>query len=81
MESELFGHGKGAFSGAMAQRKGLFESASGGTIFLDEINNTSSSMQVKLLRVLQEGTIMRVGSSRPINLDVRIHRTQGYPMA
>jgi DNA-binding NtrC family response regulator len=72
LESELFGHEKGAFTGAMAQRKGLFETASGGTIFLDEINNTSPSMQVKLLRVLQENTIMRVGSSKPVSVDVRI---------
>lgn len=72
MESELFGHERGAFTGASSQRKGLFETASGGTIFLDEINNTSPSMQVKLLRVLQENTIMRVGSSKPVNVDVRI---------
>lgn len=72
LESELFGHEKGAFTGAMTQRKGLFETASGGTIFLDEINNTSPSMQVKLLRVLQENTIMRVGSSKPVSVDVRI---------
>lgn len=72
LESELFGHEKGAFTGAMSQRKGLFETASGGTIFLDEINNTSPSMQVKLLRVLQENAIMRVGSSKPLSVDVRI---------
>jgi DNA-binding NtrC family response regulator len=72
LESELFGHEKGAFTGAMSQRKGLFETASGGTIFLDEINNTTPSMQVKLLRVLQENSIMRVGSSKPVPVDVRI---------
>ncbi|MFN3479735.1 MAG: sigma-54-dependent transcriptional regulator [Thermodesulfovibrionales bacterium] len=72
LESELFGHEKGAFTGAITQRKGLFETASGGTIFLDEINNTSPSMQIKLLRVLEEGTIMRVGSSTPKEVDVRI---------
>jgi DNA-binding NtrC family response regulator len=72
MESELFGHERGAFTGALSQRKGLFESANGGTIFLDEINNASPSMQVKLLRVLEENTIMRVGSSKPISVDVRI---------
>lgn len=72
LESELFGHEKGAFTGAMAQRKGLFETASGGTVFLDEINNAPPSMQVKLLRILQENTIMRVGSSKPISVDVRI---------
>ncbi|BCB97041.1 sigma-54-dependent Fis family transcriptional regulator [Dissulfurispira thermophila] len=72
LESELFGHERGAFTGAMAQRKGLFETASGGTIFLDEINNTTASLQVKLLRVLQENMIMRVGSSKPVQVDVRI---------
>lgn len=72
LESELFGHEKGAFTGAMSQRKGLFETASGGTIFLDEINNTTPSMQVKLLRVLEENTVMRVGSSKSVPVDVRI---------
>ena len=72
LESELFGHEKGAFTGAMSRRKGLFETANGGTVFLDEINNTSPSMQVKLLRVLQENTIMRVGSSMPVTINVRI---------
>lgn len=72
LESELFGHEKGAFTGAIAQRKGLFEAANGGTIFLDEINNTSPSMQIKLLRAIQENAIMRVGSSVPVSVDVRI---------
>lgn len=72
LESELFGHEKGAFTGAVAEKKGLFETASKGTIFLDEINATSPAMQVKLLRVLQEQTIMRVGAARPIPVNVRI---------
>lgn len=71
LESELFGHEKGAFTGAANARKGLFETASGGTIFLDEINSTSLAFQVKLLRVLQENKILRVGSSKPVNIDIR----------
>jgi DNA-binding NtrC family response regulator len=72
LESELFGHEKGAFTGALHEKKGIFEAASGGTIFLDEINTTSPAMQVKLLRVLQERTIMRVGASKPVAVNVRI---------
>ena len=74
MESELFGHEKGAFTGANAQRKGHFESANGGTLFLDEIGELPKDMQVKLLRVLEgERTeIVRLGSSKPISVDVRI---------
>jgi DNA-binding NtrC family response regulator len=72
LESELFGHEKGAFTGAIAEKKGLFETANKGTIFLDEINATSPAMQVKLLRVLQEQTIMRVGSTKPISVNVRV---------
>jgi len=72
LESEIFGHEKGAFTGALSEKKGLFETASNGTIFLDEINNTSQAMQVKLLRVLQENTIMRVGSAKPVSVDVRV---------
>lgn len=72
LESELFGYEKGAFTGADRQKKGLFEAAHHGTIFLDEISETSPSMQVKLLRVLQEGTFNRVGSVSPIKVDVRI---------
>ncbi len=81
LESELFGHERGAFTGAMTQRKGLFETASGGTVFLDEINNTTPSMQVKLLRILQENTIMRVGSSRQVPVDVRIIAASGVNLA
>ncbi|HLE10238.1 MAG: hypothetical protein A2504_04940 [Bdellovibrionales bacterium RIFOXYD12_FULL_39_22] len=72
LDSELFGHVKGAFTGAVKDKKGLFEMAHGGTLFLDEIGDTSLSMQVKLLRVLQEGTYLPVGSTSPKKADVRI---------
>jgi len=72
VESELFGHEKGAFTDAKQARKGYFEEATGGTLFLDEIGELPGAAQVKLLRVLQEGEIVRVGSSKPINVDVRI---------
>ncbi len=72
LESELFGHEKGAFTGAMAQRKGKFEIAHGGTLFLDEIGDLPSSTQVKLLRVLQEKEFERVGGNQPVKVDVRI---------
>jgi len=72
LESELFGHRKGAFSGAIADRKGRFELADGGTLFLDEIGDMPAEMQVKLLRVLQEGVIDPVGSSVQVHVDVRV---------
>jgi Nif-specific regulatory protein len=72
IESELFGHEKGAFTGAVAMRKGRFEIAGGGTIFLDEIGDISPSTQIKLLRVLQEKEFERVGSQTPISSDVRV---------
>ncbi len=72
LESELFGHKRGSFTGAFEDRIGLFEQADGGTIFLDEIGDTSPAFQVKLLRVLQEGEIRAVGSSRTRQVDVRI---------
>lgn len=72
LESELFGHEKGAFTGAIASRQGRFEMADGGTLFLDEIGDMSLSMQIKLLRVLQERTFERVGSNRSHTVNVRI---------
>ncbi len=72
LESELFGHEKGAFTGAVKQRKGRFESADGGTLFLDEIGEISAAFQAKLLRVLQEGEFERVGGTQTQSVDVRI---------
>ena len=72
LESELFGHMKGAFTGAHASKRGLFEEADGGTIFLDEIADTTATFQAKLLRVLQEGEIKRVGGNQPIKIDVLV---------
>jgi DNA-binding NtrC family response regulator len=72
VESELFGHTKGAFTGAVQAKKGLFEEANGGTLFLDEISTILPSVQVKLLRVLQEKELMKVGSTERIKIDVRM---------
>jgi two-component system, NtrC family, response regulator AtoC len=72
IESELFGHAKGSFSGADNERRGLWEEAGGGTIFLDEITETNLLFQIKLLRALQEGEIRRVGSNESIKVDVRV---------
>lgn len=72
MESEMFGHKKGSFTGAIADKKGLFEVANGGTIFLDELGELPLTMQVKLLRVIQEGTFKRVGGTEDIQVDVRV---------
>ncbi len=72
LESELFGHMKGAFTGAVTTRKGLFEEASGGTFFFDEIAETTPALQAKLLRAVQEREIRRIGDNKPIPVDVRI---------
>jgi transcriptional regulator with GAF, ATPase, and Fis domain len=72
IESELFGHEKGAFTSSVATRKGLLENAAGGTVFLDEITETSLSFQVKLLRVIQEHEVRRVGSNETMRVDIRL---------
>lgn len=72
MESELFGHAKGSFTGASGARRGLFEEADGGTLFLDEIGDVGPKIQAQLLRALQEGEIRRVGESTPLKVDVRV---------
>jgi two-component system, NtrC family, response regulator HupR/HoxA len=72
LESALFGHVRGAFTGAVKDQRGLFEAADGGTFFLDEIGDMSAALQVKLLRVLQEGTLTPVGGTKPLKVDVRV---------
>ncbi len=72
LDVELFGHARGAFTGAVGERAGLFESADGGTVFLDEVGEMPPAMQAKLLRVLQEGELRRLGSNRTVKLDVRL---------
>jgi len=72
LESELFGHTRGSFTGAVADTKGIFEQATGGTVFLDEIGETSAALQVKMLRVLQEGEVRPVGGNRQVKVDVRV---------
>ena len=72
IESELFGHMKGSFTGAVADRAGKFEQADGGTIFLDEVGDMSLSAQAKVLRVLQDGVVTRIGGAKPIQVDVRV---------
>lgn len=80
LESELFGHMKGSFTGAIKDKKGLFEAANGGTLFLDEIGDTSPQMQVKLLRVLQEGTFTPVGSTEVKKSNVRVLAATNKPL-
>lgn len=72
VESEIFGHKKGAFTGALADKQGLFEAADGGTLFLDEINSLPLTVQSKLLRFLENGECLPIGASKPVKLDVRI---------
>ncbi|MEO1766035.1 sigma-54-dependent transcriptional regulator [Thiobacter aerophilum] len=72
LENELFGHERGAFTGATGLKKGLVEASDGGTLFLDEVTEMPPAMQVKLLRVLQEGEVLRVGGTRPVKCDVRV---------
>ena len=80
LDSELFGHVKGAFTGAVKDKKGFFEVANGGTLFLDEIGDMSLSMQVKLLRVLQEGTFLPVGATQPKKVNVRVLAATNRPL-
>lgn len=79
-ESELFGHQRGAFSGAVAQRKGLFQAGRGGTLFLDDVNDLPLTLQPKLLDVLQRGTIRPVGSDAEVSIDVRVIAAANQPL-
>ena len=80
LESELFGHEKGAFTGATAQRIGKFEQCNGGTLFLDEIGDMTAPTQTKILRVLQDGTFERVGGNQPVKVDVRVIAATNKPL-
>ena len=81
LESELFGHEKGAFTGAIARRIGKFEEANGGTLLLDEISEMDARLQAKLLRAIQEREIDRVGGIKPVKVDIRIIATSNRDMA
>jgi two-component system nitrogen regulation response regulator GlnG len=80
LEAELFGHERGSFTGASAQRRGRFEEANGGTLFLDEIGDMPLELQTRLLRVLAEGNFYRIGGSQPVNVDVRIIAATHQPL-
>src|SRR6266436_180547 len=80
LESELFGHERGAFTGATLQRIGKFEQCNGGTLFLDEIGDMTPATQTKILRVLQSGTFERVGGNQPIKVDVRVIAATNKPL-
>src|SRR5690606_34948469 len=79
-EAELFGHARGAFTGAVGERAGLFEEADGGTLFLDEVSELSPRAQAKLLRAIQEGEVRRLGETRPRHVDVRIVAATNRPL-
>ena len=81
LESELFGHEKGAFTGAVARRIGKFEEANGGTLLLDEISEMDARLQAKLLRAIQEREIDRVGGGKPVKVDIRIIATSNRDLA
>src|ERR1700679_418840 len=81
LESELFGHEKGAFTGAIARRIGKFEEANGGTLLLDEISEMDARLQAKLLRALQEREIDRVGGAKPVKVDIRVIATSNRDLA
>src|SRR6195256_2498972 len=79
LESELFGHQRGAFTGAVADHKGVFEQAAGGTVLLDEIGDTTAALQVRLLRVIEEGEVRPVGGNRPIHITSRVIAATNVP--